>query len=99
MKALLKRLALVAPLAAGVPAAHAGTVNTDDAFYSFMTTVEGWLRGGLGIGLALLSLLLGAAIGVAKNSPMPTLSGVALAAFIHWGPGIIKNLILAGALI
>lgn len=84
-------------LAIAAAPAWAGSVSNDDPFYSFMATVESWLGGGLGIGLALLSLLVGVVISVAKNSPMPALSGVALAAFIKWGPGIIKNLILTGA--
>jgi conjugal transfer pilus assembly protein TraA len=41
-------------------------------------------------------LLMGGAIGVAKNSPMPALTGVAGAAFLHWGPQIIQNIMLQG---
>jgi conjugal transfer pilus assembly protein TraA len=88
-------LALLALAAAPV---FAGTLDTSDAFASFYTTVDGWAKGGLGLGLATTMLLMGGAIGVAKNSPMPALTGVAGAAFLHWGPDIIRQLILNGGL-
>jgi hypothetical protein len=37
-------------------------------------------------------LVMGGAIGVAKNSPMPALTGVAGAAFLHFAPAIIMNI-------
>ena len=78
--------------------AMAGTLDTGDAFYSFYSTVSGWAGGPLGVGLATTMLIMGGAIGVAKTSPMPALSGIAGAAFLHWGPNIIKDLIVNGGL-
>jgi conjugal transfer pilus assembly protein TraA len=89
-------LAAVASFAA-VPA-FAGTIDTSDAFYSYYQTVTNWTGGALGVGLATTMLLMGGAIGVAKNSPMPALTGVAGAAFLHWGPQIIQQIMVNGAL-
>lgn len=84
--------------AAAVGTALAAQVSSGDAFYTYYDTVKNWTNGGLGIGLASTMLLMGGAIGVAKNSPMPALSGVAGAAFLHWGPNIILNIMNGGAL-
>lgn len=73
--------------------------STDDTFEDFADTVVGWAEGPLGTGLAVTMMLVGAGMGVARNSPMPALSGVAGAAFINWGPGIIETLTNQGALI
>lgn len=78
--------------------AFAATMQSNDAFYTFYETVAGWAGGPLGVGLATTMLIMGGAIGVAKNSPMPALSGIAGAAFLHWGPSIIKDLIMNGGL-
>lgn len=81
-------------------AAHANnTLNQDDAFYTFYDTVNSWTGGPLGVGLATTMLLMGGAIGVAKNSPMPALTGIAGAAFLHWGPTVIKDIMVTGALV
>jgi conjugal transfer pilus assembly protein TraA len=93
------KLAVVGLALSAAPfAAMAGTVSEDDAFYTFYTTVDGWAGGALGVGLATTMLIMGGAIGVAKNSPMPALTGIAGAAFLHWGPQIIKSVMLGGAL-
>jgi len=76
----------------------AGTITEQDAFYSFYQTINDWVGGALGTGLAITMLLMGGAIGVAQNSPMPALSGVAGAAFLHWGPEIIKSIMSNGGL-
>ena len=99
MKTLIKKISAGAALAlASVSTAFAGSVDSTDAFSSFYTTVDGWTSGALGTGLAITMLLMGGAMGVAKNSPMPALSGVAGAAFLHWGPTIIKQMMLNGGL-
>lgn len=72
--------------------------NTTNAFNGFRDTVVTWAKGPLGTGLAVTMMLMGAGMGVAKNSPMPALSGIAGAAFLNWGPGIIMSL-TEGALI
>ncbi|WP_018234312.1 TraA family conjugative transfer protein [Thioalkalivibrio thiocyanodenitrificans] len=88
-------LALFLMLMSGVAMAATG----DDPFLEFMETVDAWASGALGIGLAITMLLVGAAMGVAKNSPLPALSGIAGAAILYWGPGVIKAIMGSGALI
>lgn len=72
---------------------------TKDEFYEFFNKVTEWTGGPLGMGLATTMLLMGGAIGVSKNSPMPALSGIGGAAFLHWGPGIIQGMMKSGAVI
>lgn len=98
MRKLLALLALVGAWAVSMPV-FASTINSSDPFYTFYTTVTNWTQGALGTGLAITMLLMGGAIGVAKNSPMPALSGVAGAAFLHWGPTIIQQMMSNGAVI
>ncbi len=71
-------------------------VTADTTFKSFRDTVLSWAQGPLGTGLAVTMMLMGAGMGVARNSPMPALSGVAGAAFLNWGPGIITSLTEGG---
>jgi conjugal transfer pilus assembly protein TraA len=82
-----------AALSLATSVASASAMSSSDPFYDFATTVQGWASGPLGIGLATTMLIMGAGIGVAKNSPMPALSGVAGAAFLHWGPTIISSVL------
>lgn len=70
-----------------------------DAFDGFSSTVQAWASGGLGTGISLLTLLVGAGMGVARNSPLPALAGVGSAAFLRWGPEIITTMITSGALV
>ena len=98
-KTFLKKLAVLTALASSTAASFAGTVAQDDAFYEYANSVKSWVGGGLGVGLATTMLLMGGAIGVAKNSPMPALSGVAGAAFLHWGPEIISQIMLQGLIV
>lgn len=79
-----------AALATGL--AMAGQANQDDAFSEFYVTVTDWTTGPLGMGLATTMLLMGGAMGVARNSPMPALTGIAGAAFLKWGPDVIQNI-------
>lgn len=101
----MKLLSTVKKLAAGAAAtlfasaALAEQLSEEDAFYSFWETVDGWTSGALGVGLATTMLLMGGAIGVARNSPMPALTGIAGAAFLHWGPDIIQQIMLGGTVI
>lgn len=97
MKKLSMLLAPMLLLAANV--AFAGQLDQNDAFYSFYDTVDGWVNGPLGVGLASTMLLVGGGIGVARNSPMPALTGIAGAAFLHWGPQIIEQIMVGGGLI
>lgn len=91
MKKNLMRMGAALAAMAAAPLAMAGT-PTDNTFTDFRDTVVGWAEGPLGTGLAVTMMLMGAGMGVARNSPMPALSGIAAAAFISWGPGIIESL-------
>jgi conjugal transfer pilus assembly protein TraA len=82
----------------GSAAAMANNSGGDTTFQAFRDTVMHWAQGPLGTGLAITMMLMGAGMGVARNSPMPALSGIAGAAFLNWGPGIIQSL-TNGALI
>lgn len=93
-----KKLAAAAALMAVSGFAFA-VADPNATFGNFQETVEGWVGGPLGVGLSLTMLLMGAGIGVAKNSPMPALSGIAGAAFLTWGPEIIYKIMGAGAVV
>lgn len=95
-KSIVKKLMVLAALTAISFSTFAGEVQDGDAFKTYADAIEGWVKGGLGVGLATTMLLMGGAIGVAQNSPMPALSGVAGAAFLHWGPTIIKQIMMNG---
>jgi conjugal transfer pilus assembly protein TraA len=95
----LKGLLVALGATAAAPAAFAGTMDQNDAFYQFWQTVNGWTGGPLGVGLATTMLLMGGAIGVAKNSPMPALTGIGGAAFFHWGPNVIQQIMVGGGLV
>lgn len=95
----LKPAALLAALYMVATPAMAEGVSEDDPFAEFAEMAKQWAGGGLGTGIALLTLLVGAGIGVARNSPLPALSGVASAAFLKWGPDIVTKLLGTGALV
>lgn len=95
----LKAIATAVGLSLMSTVSFANALSEDDAFFEFAETVTSWTSGALGVGLATTMLLMGGAIGVAKNSPMPALTGVAGAAFLHWGPQIIQQIMVSGAAI
>jgi conjugal transfer pilus assembly protein TraA len=90
--------ALVLSLAASGPA-FAGTISSSDTFYVLVQTLLSWINGGLGVALALASVLIGAGVGVVKGSPIAMVSGLAIAALLHWMPDIIINLMTSGAVL
>lgn len=96
LKKLFARVGL--GFAALVASGVASAANTADPFNDFSVMVTNWAQGPLGTGLSVTMMLMGAGMGVARNSPMPALSGIAGAAFLNWGPGIIQSL-TGGALI
>ncbi len=95
-KSNLKAAALAA-IATGI--ATAGSVAASDDFGTFYDKIDGWSQSGLAVGLSLASLIIGGGIGVARSSPLPALGGIALACFFAFGPGVIKSLILGGAVL
>ena len=100
MKKLFTRSAIVAASMLASATAFANTTGNaptaslaaTSAFGDFKDTVMSWAQGPLGTGIAVTMMLMGAGMGVAKNSPMPALSGIAAAAFLNWGPGIIESM-------
>lgn len=84
---------------ASTAGSSSGAAMGAEAFDGFSQTVQAWASGGLGTGISLLTLLVGAGMGVARNSPMPALAGVGTAAFLRWGPEIITTMVSGGALI
>lgn len=88
----MKKFYLLLALLALPAFAFANTGAPDAAMQQLFDSVMGWATGPLGVGLATTMLVMGGAIAVAKNSPMPALTGVMGAAFLHFGPGIIMNL-------
>ncbi len=79
--------------------AFAGSLSSSDTFYGLVQTLLSWIDGGLGIALALASVLIGAGVGVVKSSPLAMVTGIAIAALLHWMPAIIINLMTNGAVL
>lgn len=95
----MKNLKALGVIALASAASVATAVTATDEFYGFYEKIDSWSNGGLAIGLALASLVIGGGMGVAKASPMPALGGVGLAAFFGFGPGVIKSLVNGGLVI
>jgi len=95
---LKSTIARAAIATVGLAGSGAAMASTDNTFDNFRDTVTGWAEGSLGTGLAITMMIIGAGMGIARNSPMPALSGIAGAAFLNWGPDIITR-VLPGALI
>ncbi|MBL4795547.1 MAG: hypothetical protein JKY24_08630 [Pseudomonadales bacterium] len=84
----------VVGLMAMTQAVNANTVAATDDFFAFYQAVDGWAGGGLAVGISITAILVGAGVGLARSSAMPALIGIAMAAIIGWGPGIVLNLVL-----
>jgi conjugal transfer pilus assembly protein TraA len=98
VKMVDKTLAFITLLFASTLAMAA--IASDDPFADFLDTIEGWAQGALGVGVSIAAVLFGAIRAVGNNNPMTALGGIALAAFIHWGPTVIRDIILgSGAII
>ena len=89
---------LVVSLLATAPA-FAGSLSSSDTFYGLVQTLLSWIDGGLGIALALSSVLIGTGVAVVKSSPLAMVTGIAIAALLHWMPSIIINLMTNGAVL
>ena len=79
--------------------AFAGSLSSSDTFYGLVQTLLSWIDGGLGIALALSSVLIGTGVAVVKSSPLAMVTGIAIAALLHWMPSIIINLMTNGAIL
>ena len=79
--------------------AFAGSLSSSDTFYGLVQTLLSWIDGGLGIALALSSVLIGTGVAVVRSSPLAMVVGIAIAALLHWMPSIIINLMTNGAVL
>lgn len=73
------------------------TVADDDFFKEFYDFIESMIGGGFGVGLALMSLLIGAAIAAWKSNLQPMGIGLLIAIGFSIGDGIITDLVLGSA--
>lgn len=88
----MKKFYLLLALLALPAIAFANNDVPDAAFVQFAQTIMSWASGPLGTGLAITMMLMGGAMGVARNSPLPALVGVSGAAFLNFMPGILMNM-------
>ncbi len=94
------KIALIVALTLAAGFAHATPIDKNtDTFWAFYNTLNTWLSSGLGVGLAIAALAVGAIMGVAKTSAMPALVGLGVAAVVAWGPGIILKIVTGGAVL
>lgn len=68
----------------------AGTTGAE--FEGIYNQVKDWTEGYLGKAIALFAFLLGLGVGVARQSPIPAISGVVFALFVAFGPQIIEGI-------
>lgn len=66
--------------------------SSTDEFDDFKEGIEALITGSLGKGVALIALLLGGLIGLAKSSAWPALTGLAIAAIFGLGPFLIDTI-------
>ncbi len=71
-----------------------GTAIADTAFQQFAATILAWLKGGLAIGISLIALLVGAAIGISNGSALPMIVGLVMAAGFAFLPAVLSDLVL-----
>ncbi|MGH8159236.1 MAG: TraA family conjugative transfer protein [Rhodanobacter sp.] len=73
--------------------AFAGTGNSaSNPFSGLVTMITGWLKGGLGLMLALLSLAVGIIAGLVRGSIGGALTAVGVAIACYWGPDILTSM-------
>lgn len=101
VNALLSKAGVVTALAvAGASqSVMAAAPAADDPFIDFYTAVDSYANGGLGVGLAIVAMLLGGGIGIVRSTAIPALTGIFLAAIFAWGPDVILSIMTDGALI
>lgn len=80
-------------------AAASGTNDGSSVFGNMYNTVKGWITGVLGKLIALLTLAVGLIMGVAKQSIMASLVGLAMAWILYYGPSLIESVFGATLLI
>lgn len=85
--AVLVGLLLIEPAIAG----SSGGSGTNP-FASMVSLLTGWLKGGMGLMLALLGLGVGLVAGVGRGSIVGALSGVGIAIASYWGPDVLTGI-------
>ena len=97
MKQILNKVgaALVAFAVSGSAMASSvsGTPISATAFNTFAATVLSWLQGGLGIGIALIALIVGATMGISNGTAMPMIVGLIIAAGFAFLPQVLDDLV------
>lgn len=86
LKSLFIKAAIVSAPVVMPMAAHA------DEFEGFELSMKDLIQGSLGKSIALIALLLGGLIGLAKSSAWPALTGLAIAAVFGLGPFLIDTI-------
>lgn len=81
-------------VAVGAVAASPVFAGQAQDFDTLKTSVTGLIQGGLGKSLALIALFLGGAMGLAKSSAWPALTGLALAAVFAIGPYMVEQIFI-----
>ena len=73
--------------------AFAGTTGTE--FMAFYTWINGVATGYGGRAISIGAVIIGALLSMAKNNPIPILSGVGFAIFLQYAPTIITGVLSA----
>lgn len=86
------RAAMVVSAAGAGSAAYAGSTGAE--FQQIYELFLGWATGFLGKAMAIAAFLLGAGIGVAKQTVLPAILGIVFAVVLAFGPGIINGIVV-----
>lgn len=87
------QLMVLATLAIVGVAAQAGTTGAE--FQSFYNLMNNWTSGFLGKGIAIAAFLIGAGMGVAKQTILPAVLGILFAIVFTVGPNVINGMMTA----
>ena len=94
-KHTLASYALVALILAIVvlePAMAGTATGGSNIFGSLVAMLISWLKGGLGLLLAIIALVAGLVAGVARGSLGGALGGIGVAIAAYWGPDILQGI-------
>ena len=86
-------MALLAPVSSFAANATNVTLANNVPFAAMLTMVQDWLSGPVVTIISLFAVLLGLAVGIARQSPLAALSGIAFAVIANVLPGIITTII------
>ncbi|UJJ52936.1 TraA family conjugative transfer protein [Rhodanobacter denitrificans] len=85
-------VAVVLALLVAEPVFAGTTSGGSSPFTSMVQLLTGWLKGGLGMLIALLALGVGLVAGVSRGSIGGALSCVGVAIAAYWGPDILQGI-------